>query len=367
MERVLEAAEHGLLRAALALPRPVMRLVAGPRVVYDGQLLDVETQWMLRLRRLAGHPPAESLPVEVGRRVVSREARVAGGRQPVGSVHELEVPGGAGPRAARLYEPRAAVAGPGAPDGPAGSAVRRTPLLVYLHGGGTVYGDLDSHDAVCRFLAERAATRVLAVDYRRAPEHPFPGAVEDAWAAYRWVVDHADSLGADPDRLAVGGDSAGGYLAAVVAMRAARAALPLRVQLLVYPLTDVVEHSRSRRDLGEGFFLTEAFIQVAERSWLGGEPGDPGAADPADPEVSVLRTRELPGGLAPALVVTAGFDPLRDEGEAWAARLADGGVEVVLRRYPDLVHGFLNVVGAGRRQRAAVAEVAALLRAALHR
>jgi acetyl esterase len=247
---------------------------------------------------------------------------------------------------ARLYVPRAA-------------SSDASPLLVFIHGGGMMYGDLESHDAVCRFLAERADCRVLAVDYRLAPEHRFPAAVEDCWAAYKWAVEHADELGADPARLAVGGDSAGGYLSAVVALRAADAGLPLRYQLLVYPVTNMAEESESRRMFGEGFYLTSEFTGLAERTYLADDH------DRRDPLVSVHFTEKIPENLAPALVVTAGFDPLRDEGEAYARLLADSGVQVELKRYPGFIHGFLNMVGVGRTGRAAVAEIAVKLKAAL--
>ncbi len=229
---------------------------------------------------------------------------------------------------------------------------------MYFHGGGWVYGDLDSHDPACRFLAERSGVRILSVDYRLAPEHPFPAAYDDAVTAYRWVVEHAASLGADPARIGVGGDSAGGTLAAATAVTAAREGLPLALQLLVYPGTDMTTKSESRRLFGRGFYLTDEFMDVAKGHYLPDELHWP------DPAASPLLG-EVPPGLAPAYVATAGFDPLRDEGEAYARKLADAGVEVELRRFPDQIHGFLNVVGAGRTARAASAEVAARLAAGL--
>ena len=220
-----------------------------------------------------------------------------------------------------------------------------------------MYGDLESHDPACRFLAERSGVMVLAVDYRLGPEHPFPAAYDDALAAYRWVVDHVDELGADVDRLAVGGDSAGGNLAAVVAIEAARTGLPLAHQLLVYPVTDALRDTASARLFGAGFYLTSEFMGLAERAYVVDH-------DPRDPRISPAYA-DLPDGLAPAYVVTAGFDPLRDEGEAYARQLADAGVPVELRRFPGLIHGFFNIVGGGRSSRAANAEIAAKLKAAL--
>jgi acetyl esterase len=324
------------LRVALGLPEPVQRVLAGRRVVLDGQTLAVDTQLMLRLERVVREPSAEDLPLPDGRRLLVQHTAIAGGHQRVGSVRDLEVAG----RPGRLYVPSDA-ASPG-------------PLLVFFHGGGWVYGDLDSHDPPCRFLAERSGVRILAVDYRLAPEHPFPAAYDDAVAAYRWVVENAGSVDADVTRLGVGGDSAGGNLAAVTAVAAARDGLPLAFQLLVYPGTDGTRRTDSRDLFGTGFYLTEEYMDRSLDRYA------PHPEQRADPRVSPLLG-EVPDGLAPAYVATAGFDPLRDEGEAYARKLSDAGVEVELRRFPDQIHGFLNVVGAGRSARAASAEVAARL------
>ncbi|MEP7090659.1 MAG: alpha/beta hydrolase fold domain-containing protein, partial [Nocardioidaceae bacterium] len=175
-----------------------------------------------------------------------------------------------------------------------------------------------------------------------------------------WVSEHAVSLGADPERVAVGGDSAGGTLSAAIAVKAAEAGVPLRFQLLVYPATDLVGATESRRLFGEGYFLTREFVELSLISYV------TGGQDVRDPLVSVSYTEKVPANLAPALVVTAGFDPLRDEGEAYARMLADAGVRVELTRYPGLAHGFFNVVGLGPSMRAAVAEIAARLQSELH-
>jgi acetyl esterase len=349
----VKRAEAAALRALMGLPPALMRRLAGRPVVVDGQVLDTETQWMLRLQRLLREVGAETLPIPQGRTALARQATLVGGRQSVGATLDLKVPGGDGLVDARLYTPRSRLGD---------DAVGRepSPLLVFVHGGGLIFGDLDSHDPVCRFLAERADTRVLSVDYRLAPEHPFPAAVDDCWAAYQWAVEHAEELRVDPDRVAVGGDSAGGYLSAVVAIKAAEAGVPCRFQLLVYPVTNMADESDSRRLFGRGFFLTEEFIDLASESYLAG------GVDRRDPLASVAFTEKVPENLAPALVVTAGFDPLRDEGEAYARTLADAGIDVRLRRYPGFIHGFLNAVGVGRTQRAAVAEIAVQLKAALH-
>jgi acetyl esterase len=328
------------LRALLALPASAQRALAGRPLTIDGATLATETQLTLRLKRVVRDPAVEELPITEGRGVLRRQCIVVGGRQPIGTTRDLAV----GELPGRLYVPRGA-ATPG-------------PLLVWLHGGGFVYGDLDSHDAVCRFLSERAGVRVLAVDYRLAPEHPFPAAYDDARSAHRWVVENAAALGADTERLALGGDSAGATLSAVAAIAAACDGLPLAFQLLMYPSTDQTTQWPTRARFGEGFYLTTEFMDVAKRSYL---------PDPATwglPEASPLFA-DLPAGLAPAHIATAGFDPLRDEGEAYARKLADAGVEVTLRRYADQIHGFVNFVGVGHTSRAAVIEVAAALRLGL--
>ncbi|HWM74280.1 MAG TPA: alpha/beta hydrolase [Nocardioides sp.] len=340
--RASEAVEARLLKVAMGLPEPAQRVLAGRPVVVDGQRLAVETQLMLRLKRLARLPGPATLPVPEGRLATLHETRVAGGTHPIGAIRDLPV----GDRPGRLYTPTGDLEDP-------------TAMLVFFHGGGFVFGDLDSHDAPCRFLAERAGVRVLAVDYRRAPEHPFPAAYDDAVAAHRWALDNAASLGVDPHRIAVGGDSAGGTLAAGVAICAALEGRPLAFQLLVYPATDWTRQTRSLELFGgRGLYLTREYIDLADASYLSDE------RDRTDPRVSPLFEK-IPQGLAPAYIATAGFDPLRDEGEAYARLLCEAGVQVEMHRFPDQIHGFFNVLGPGRRSRAAVAEIAVRLRTAL--
>ncbi|HSE09232.1 MAG TPA: alpha/beta hydrolase [Nocardioidaceae bacterium] len=345
---LLDKVEPAVFRFLMGLPRPVMRVLAGSRVVVDGQVLDTETQWMLRLQKILREPAAETLPFPEARAAILRQSRLVGGQQPIGLVRDLMIPGSDEEVPARLYVPRGQVASPGP-----------SPLLFFVHGGGMMYGDLDSHDAVCRFLAERADVRVLSIDYRLAPEHRFPAAVDDCWASFQWVSEYAEQLGVDPERIAVGGDSAGGYLSAVTAIRAAEAGLPLRYQLLIYPVTNMVDKSESRRLFGEGFFLTTGFMDLAEASYLRHD------GDRHDPMVSVYFHEKFPPNLAPAYVATAGFDPLRDEGEAYARLLAEHGIEVEVKRYPGFIHGFANIVGVGRSNRSAMQEIATCLRRAL--
>jgi acetyl esterase len=244
-----------------------------------------------------------------------------------------------------------------------GEALNETggPLVVYYHGGGWTCGDLDTHDPPCRALAGSSGARVLSVDYRLAPEHPFPAPLDDAVAAFRDAVARADQLGVDPARIAVAGDSAGGNLAAVVAKQTTAAGGPAPAfQLLIYPATDLVNVSQSRHTFGEGFVLTKDNMDWYEHQLLGDD------GDRSDPRVSPLLAEDL-RDCPPALVITAGFDPLRDEGEAYARALQDAGVNTVLRRYPGYIHGFIHMFAIGRGTGEALAEIGGILRAALAR
>jgi acetyl esterase len=329
------------LRAALALPGPVLRVIAGRPVRRDGQTLDLESQAALLLMKLTREPVLGAQPVPVGRRLMASQARMVGGTPPVSAITSLTVAG----RPARLYIP----------------STPTDALLVFFHGGGWMFGDLDTHDGPCRALAEQAGVRVLAVDYRLAPEHPFPAPYDDCLAAYRWVLDNLAAVGASADRLAVGGDSAGGNLAAAVALEAAEQGLPLAFQLLIYPATDLADPTtESRRLFSEGFYLTSAMMDLGADSYL------PDHADRSHPRASVLLA-DIPADLAPAYICTAGFDPLRDEGEAYADKLEAAGVDVELERFSGLLHGFLNWTGAGRSGPAAVARLAEALQSGLAR
>ena len=241
----------------------------------------------------------------------------------VGSVEDRTVPGAAGEIAARIYRPET--------PGP-------HPTIVFFHGGGFVIGDLDTHDDHTRLLCRDVDAVVVSVDYRLAPETPFPGGYEDCLAATRWVVENADQLGGDAGRIAVAGDSAGGNLSAAVTLGARDAGLHLKAQLLLYPAVDFVESEDhpSRVENAEGYFLT-----AADMDWF----GDHYVPDPtrrSDPYASMLRAPDL-AGLPPAVVATAEYDPLRDEGQAYAAALDKAGVPVTVRRFPGLIHGFFGL------------------------
>jgi len=230
--------------------------------------------------------------------------------------------------------------------------------MVFFHGGGWVIGNLDTHDRLCRQLTNVAGCVVVAVDYRLAPEYPFPAAPEDAYLATRWVAENASAIGGDSAHLAVGGDSSGGNLAAVVALMARdRGAPPLVHQLLVHPVTDAPSDSGSYRENAEGYFLTAAMMRWYWKQYLGSN------TDCRHPYACPLRAADL-SGLPPALVITAEFDPLRDEGETYAARLRAAGVHVQLRCYPGMIHGFFAMTTHLGQARKAMRETAASLRLA---
>ena len=340
--------ESRVARLLSSLPPAIqIRLSGKPPVRVDGQTLDPGLQLSLSLLERRGAPPLESHPPPEAREAFRRQVAVTNGPPaPVGKVRELEVDGAAGPLAARLYSPTS----PPEDDSP--------PLIVFFHGGGYVVGDLDTHDAPCRMLCRHAGAQVLSVDYRLAPEHPFPAAVEDGRAALRWATDHAQDLVSDPARVAVAGDSAGGNIAAVAAWQAARDGGPaLALQILLYPTTDATSNTRSRELFRGGFFLTRGLIDWFARQYIAD-------ADPSDPRISILLEEDL-DDVAPAFVVTAGFDPLRDEGEAYAESLRVAGVPVVLRRFSGLIHGFCNAAGTNPASRDALIEVAGTTRGLL--
>ena len=250
---------------------------------------------------------------------------VSGPLAAVARVEDRTVPGVGGPVPIRIYVP----AGGGAVAG-----------IVYFHGGGFVIGDLDTHDPLCRQIAARTGSIVCAVHYRLAPEHPFPAAADDALAAARWFLQHAEDLGADPDRLFVMGDSAGGTLATVTARAMREQKSPhLRGQILIYPITDHVDAgAASYAEFAEGFGLTRDGMRWFMRHYI----ADP--ADATDPRVCPLRMPNL-RGLPPAFVVTAEYDVLRDEGERYVERLREDGVDVTFERAAGLHHGFVRLFG----------------------
>lgn len=351
LPRLPPAAEHRFLKAACALPPRLHRRIFGPPPQVDGQTLASDIHALLRIAELArGERLSDGADVDEARATRRHEAGIVSHRPLIRMerIEALEIPGpGGGTIAARLY----------VPPGPRSQGPR--PLLVYYHGGGWVIGDLVTADDPCRFLAAHSGASLLSVDYRLAPEHRFPAAVEDAWAAYAWAAANAVRLGADPGRIGVGGDSAGANLATAVCLLAGKeAAPPPAMQLLIYPVTEVGAETPSRRTFGDGFLLTRRDMDYFEDRYLASEE------QWGDPRVSPLRAEDL-GGLPPAYVATAGFDPLRDEGEAYALRMREAGVTVALRRHPGLVHTFANLAAICPTARQAMLEAAGALRMGL--
>jgi len=310
--------------------------------------LDPQAQAVIDLVIKSGRPAYNTLSPKDARQLF-RETRPASTPTPpeIGAVRNLVAQGPGGPIPLRVYRPAGVAASVALPG------------LMYFHGGGWVIGDLDTHDVLCRQLTAEAGVTVVNVDYRLAPEHKFPAAADDAWAATRWTVAHASEFGVDAGRLAVGGDSAGGNLAAVVALQARDAGAPvIKLQVLVYPVTDVAAESRSYQDFSEGYMLTRESMRWFTAHYLAA------AGQANDWRVSPLRASSH-AGLPPALVVTAGFDPLRDEGAAYAAKLQQAGVLVDYVCYGGMIHGFAGMgklIETGNR---AVSHIAATLRQTL--
>jgi acetyl esterase/lipase len=332
-------------RAMFSLPEPARRLLAGPPVRIDGNELALDAQLLLRLARLTETGLSAGTVAEARRNVEDTSPVAAGSPVPRVRTRDLPIPTDGSPIPARLYTPE------GLADG--------SPLLVYYHGGGFVVGSVDSHDNTCRLLAGAAEVRVLSVDYRRGPEDPFPAAPADAFVAFSYAARHAAELGADPAAIAVGGDSAGGNLAAGTSYQALHVGGPLPAfQLLFYPTVDWTRRTRSRDLFADGFFLTDDDIEWFRANYFADRN------DYADPLASPLLAEDL-RGMPPTYLATAGFDPLRDEGAAYAQRLREAGVPVAYHCHTDLIHGFVNFIGIGRRFREAVVEAAGALRTGL--
>jgi acetyl esterase len=349
------------LRAIPRLPDAVKRLVLGRRrVTIDGNTLDTTLQLMLASlhasRVSSGLVASNDIPA--ARAQLRKLAAAMDSGVSVG-IRDIVIPGPAGDIRARHYEPVDALP---VDSSRTNSAEGRQPLLVFFHGGGFVVGDLETHDAPCRLLCRDAGVHVLSIDYRLAPEHPAPAGIADCEAAYRWAREHASELGADPTRVAVGGDSAGGNLAAVVSQLArADGVQGPDLQLLLYPVTNFDSDTRSKTLFADGYFLTKADMDWFRANYL-----TESEIGTADPRVSPLLAADL-SGLPPALIVTGGFDPLRDEGTQYAEALAAAGVPTDHRHYGSLIHGFVNFFTLGGGSASAMSEIASALRAHLSR
>ena len=306
--------------------------------------LDPEVQKWLQQVAAAGEPGLDSMTVEEAREYMRASSAQLGRLESVARVEDLVATGPAGEIPLRLYDPVGA--------GP-------LPMIVYFHGGGWVLGGIDTHDGYCRALANATQMMVVSVDYRLAPEHPYPAAAEDAYAATAWLAEHAESLGADPERMAVAGDSAGGNLAAVAALMARDREMPvLRMQVLIYPIVDHDFDTDSYLRNMSGFHLTrDAMI------WFW-DLYAPENAQRDQPFASPLRAKDL-AKLPAAMVMTAEYDPLVDEGEAYARRLESAGVKVQLKHYPGTIHGFARRLNGWAHAREAMDDLAMALKGAM--
>jgi acetyl esterase len=291
-------------------------------------MLDAEARMLLDLMDAAtksGRPKLETLPHAIGRAAVDKMSEDSEADPPeVAQVIDGALPGPRGDISYRRYHPL----------GVSGGVL---PTLIYYHGGGFVIGNIETHDSTCRRLAIRSRCQVISIDYRLSPEHPFPAPIDDGIAAFRHIRDEAAAFGADAARLAVGGDSAGGAMAAVVcqAMRDAKEAGPA-FQMLIYPATDSSKESASRQACAEGYFLTRGLMDWFWKAYV------PEGTDLADLRLSPLLAKDFTR-LPPAFVLTAGYDPLRDEGRAYADRLIDAGVKTTYVNYPGTIHGFFSL------------------------
>ncbi len=311
-----------LARRVLGLP-PVLldRLIGAPPITVDGRVLSRPVQALITLGERSG-VRVGGQDVATRRRDMRRASAVGMPLRQGVHVSDRRIPGPGGDLTVRVYRRL--------------GGLQQAPAIVFYHGGGWVVGDLDTHDGSCRLLADVSGCVVVSVDYRLAPEHPFPAAVDDAIASYRWVQEHHRELAVLPGRVGVMGDSAGGNLAAVVAQRCRDDEHPPVAQVLVYPATDAHFRSESHDLFADGFFLTRSDMEWFRGHYL------PEIATWDSPAASPLLAGDL-SGLAPAVIVTAGFDPLRDEGAAYASRLEDAGVPCEYRCYDDLVHGFFGM------------------------
>jgi acetyl esterase len=296
--------------------------------------------YLERLKALGVPPIQELTPAQARANFAGSIEPLFGPVDPVHSVEDCTTDTGV---PIRIYRPRDD-AEPG-------------PVLVFFHGGGWVVGSVETHDGITRALAQRSGCAVISVDYRLAPEHPFPAGLDDAWSATRWVLANAGELGFDPGRVAVGGDSSGGNLAAVVALRSRDAAIDLKLQLLIYPVIDHNFDTDSYAEFAEGHSLTRDGMRWYWNHYLGG-------ADGADRQASPVREPDL-AGVAPAFIASAELDPLRDEGEAYARQLENSGVPTALVRYDGMIHGFLRMPAAIDRAGEALDDLATVLAGAL--
>ena len=311
--------EHTAMSEAEAL-----QFLEGHRIMRGGRMMDAKAQIVgefVKSIRVPGYfPPLPELRQQLRTMVYLMDEPAPS----LARVEDITIPGPAGAIPGRVYDA-------------AGVSVPARAVVAYFHGGGWVQGDLETHHGLCARLALRSGTIVVAIEYRLAPEHKFPAAVEDSFVAYRWLRSHAAEVGGDPGRVAVAGDSAGGNLSAVVSQLSAREGVPVPTcQVLIYPALDFALDTPSHRELTDGHIIPRDRIVWYMEQYL------PAGANLNDPHASPLREPDL-HGQPPALIVTAGFDPLRDEGAAYAERLRAAGVDVVYHEYRGQIHAFLSL------------------------
>ena len=332
------------VKALMSLPAPILRLMSGGGVVYQGgRTLDPHFQFLTAgARRL---PSITTLDPERARQAsASGLASVAGKREAGVKVENLTIDGPGGPLPLRAYRPQ--------------SQDAAAPLMVFAHFGGGVIGDLETCDAFCSIIAKVARCPVLSVDYRLAPEHRYPAGLDDTLAAYRWGRDNAARFGAPAGVAAIGGDSMGGNFSSVLAQEMKRTGEPQpAVQLLIYPAVDVSSETQSMATYADAYPLSRSIMDWFMGHYMGPE------VDPADVHLSPIKSEDL-SGLAPAIVITAGFDPLVDQGECYAKLLKDAGVPVIYRCYDSLAHGFTAFTGAVPAADVACREIAGFVRQA---
>jgi acetyl esterase len=327
MKEIVRELQGKAANLALRMPISWINILAGPPVTVDGRTLDGRTQWLLQLLARSGQPPIEKSSVTEARSEYDAFMLEMGGRlAPIGEMVDRIVDGPTGRLRVRTYRP-------------AGAVARLLPTILYFHGGGWVMGSLEGYDRVCRYISSRTGCAVVAVDYRLAPEHKFPAAIEDAVASFRWLAENATDLGTDPARIVLAGDSAGGNIAAVAAQLLRDEPRPPCLQWLMFPATNLAFDSPSYESCGEGFFVTRAAMEWFRGHYLNN------LSEIDDPRASPLQASDLTG-VAPALIFTNGIDPLRDEGKAYADRLTAAGVKTFHREFESLIHGFIGMRGA---------------------
>jgi acetyl esterase len=318
-----------------------LRFLDGHRIRLGARTMDPKAQivgeFVKSIRVPGYYPPLPELRQQLRTMVMLMDEPAP----PLRRIEDIRIPGPGGDIPARVYAPSVGAA---------------LPAVAYFHGGGWVQGDLETHHGLCARLAQHANVLVVAVDYRLAPEHKFPAAVDDCIAAYRWIRSHGRDIGIDSNRVAVAGDSAGGNLSAVVSQLAASSGIPVPTcQVLIYPAVDFSFETNSHRELAEGHVIPRDRVLWYMEQYLRGE------ADHSDLRASPLRAPSV-AGQPPAMIVTAGFDPLRDEGHAYAQKLRQAGVDVVYREYPGQIHAFVSLTKAIPQGMACTLEIAEYLR-----